>query len=1480
MNIFLPQTIQTQVELEELACVERQIISPSTSKSANGTKQDGLVGGYNLSHPTLKINWRTAMNLITYTTVEDFNKIPKQQDLPGTKLYSMIVPPEINLQSKKLKIKNGEIVDGRITNDALGAKKANTLTQLIWDEYGVDATEDFVDNTRWLNNNFNLWYGFSVGYGDIEEKPEIRKQIDNMFETITLRSQQLVTEIENNPDLMSKDALETELYNMMKTTNEEGNKLIAENLSEMNAFRIMQASGSKGSAENVGQMMGCLGLQAFEGKLMPMKYNFRTLPYFHQNDDTAYSRGLVRHSFHDGLDFVDLFYQTVNGRSGLIDTAVKSITPETMIYIMENGKVKCTAIGNWIDGKLDDRKNHNKIEHHETANMELLNLEKNTVYIPTCDDDGKTSWGEMTAITRHDPGNNLYEIKTYGGRNVIVAESKSLIVWNEKTNKFEMKHTPDIKVGEFVPTMMNLSQSPVVKDYIDMTEYFPKTEYLYGTDFHKAKDEITGINSVSSEWWEENFGKTFTLPHKNKKVALESLRGNIADNIKKGCIYTLYADNATISLPEKFNLDEENGIFIGLFLADGNVDIESGYIQITKEEKNVKEFAMKWFDKYGIKYQENVRKTERGTITDVRAFSKVLAKFLTKLVGHGAENKFVPNEAFTAPEDFIKGIINGYFSGDGCFYEGAIKVSSVSEKLITGISTLCNRLGIFGRVSKIHQKESNVTENIKPSYVYDIRGQWATKFLRNIKLINNEKSEKLINLKPSDNYNKFKEHNDVVLDQIIEINKLSSEKYPKLYDVTVPSTINFAIANGLVVRDTAETGYMQRKLIKAFEDIMIKYDGTVRNANNGIVQFVYGDSGADTISQFEYDINIMEMNNEQIEKEHGFTKEELKQYKFDNYDNKKLLDEMKQMRNSIFKNVRKAKLNYIAKIKTFMIPVNMARTVEYAQEIKSDKSDLTPDYIIEKLENLLSNNMMPLICMTKKEKENKNSFKYQDDLIHKTVLRAALYDALSPKKVIIDYSLDKNGFDGIINKLSKSFIKNIVEPGEMVGVIAATATGEPLTQMNLSSFHKAGVSRTNVSNLGVPRMREVFSVSKNPKAPEMKIYLNKEIRTKKEIYHKIKSNLKHTLFNEVRKRVTCYYEPNPTFNEGITKKDNIIPVHFTAKSSSKSSCQSEINHLPFLLRIEIDREKIAEKEIKLIDIVSQFCNWWELRYVDAKNIRKEERRVMNKITQLAVLCNRDNDPEQIIHIRFNARDFEKDKFDLNTISDFIQYTLDKFKLKGINDVTETYNFPEDKIIIFDEETGEMKTEKEWVIYTAGVNMKEIRYMNGIDLNKTISNDIVDTYNTFGIEIARSLLMSEISSAYFNAGGAVNAQHIEIIVDQMTMSGGITSIDRHGLNKSDADPLSRASFEKPVEQLWTAALFGEIDHMNGVSSRIMVGECIKGGTGYSELILNTDMIEKADYDETEYDKKYEEIKTESIVTDILNRGDEEDVFMPM
>ena len=140
-----------------------------------------------------------------------------------------------------------------------------------------------------------------------------------------------------------------------------------------------------------------------------------------------------------------------------------------------------------------------------------------------------------------------------------------------------------------------------------------------------------------------------------------------------------------------------------------------------------------------------------------------------------------------------------------------------------------------------------------------IRSEWATKFKEVISLLHKDKQEALDKMKPTRKHRNFSEYNDVVLDKIVEINKIDVKKYPKVYDMTVPSTLNFGLANGLHVVDTASSGYIQRKLVKSMEDVSVKYDCTVRNANDDIMQFSYGDSGIDTVKQFSHTLKTIIM---------------------------------------------------------------------------------------------------------------------------------------------------------------------------------------------------------------------------------------------------------------------------------------------------------------------------------------------------------------------------------------------------------------------------------------------------------------------------------------------------------------------------------------------------------------------------------------------------------------------------------------------
>lgn len=42
---------------------------------------------------------------------------------------------------------------------------------------------------------------------------------------------------------------------------------------------------------------------------------------------------------------------------------------------------------------------------------------------------------------------------------------------------------------------------------------------------------------------------------------------------------------------------------------------------------------------------------------------------------------------------------------------------------------------------------------------------------------------------------------------------------------------------------TQETGYIQRRLVKTLEELMVNYDGTVRDGSGQVIQFLYGEDG-------------------------------------------------------------------------------------------------------------------------------------------------------------------------------------------------------------------------------------------------------------------------------------------------------------------------------------------------------------------------------------------------------------------------------------------------------------------------------------------------------------------------------------------------------------------------------------------------------------------------------------------------------------
>ena len=1073
MNMHCAQNVTAETELRHLAAIPYLIVSPSSNSPIIGIYQDSLLGSYQITRQNLEFTPREAMNLLMMFSRVDTKKLSAAAAANGGKIrcfdvISQIMPPltlryktklfeeepnqTVATSNHVLEIRNGEYVRGQMEKGVLGSGSKGILHR-ICNDFGNMACSDFIDNLQNIVTEYMKQSSYSVGISDLIADNKTQEKIVEEITKQKREVQMLIDKVqlgifENNTANSNAVEFEKQVNSILNKAVDKAGKLGRDNLDSNNRFVTIVKCGSKGSTLNISQMISCLGQQNVDGKRIPYGFDSRTLPHFTKFDDSPGARGFIENSYINGLSPSELFFHAMAGRIGLIDTAVKSVTWETPIVIIENDKPVYIEIGRWIDSKLDNAAIED-IERHTEKNMELLNL-SDAVYIPTTDEHGNVTWGELTAVTRHDPGERLYNVKTLGGRTVTVAESKSLLIWNSETKEFREMNSPDVKVGDYVPVTAELCSPPVELKYIDLSSYLPKNEYVYGKDFNKAcsmmLNAMENRQKIPEGWWNSNNGVSFTLPY-NKKSSLQRTmhRSNI-DNIKDGYIYPYHAQRVETFIPELFELNEENGIFIGLFLAEGNV--YNGSINITNNNKNIRDFVKNWFNKHSISFKERERINKIGGLTTtICGHSSILSTFITKFVGHGSHNKHVPTESFIAPESFIVGLLNGYYSGDGTISKNSIDVGSASSRLIEGISMLCSRLGIFGKVFKTQLKKNNLnTQNIRPSYRFRISAKWGKLFTDKIQLLEENKQLKMKSISWRHNHMNFPTQNNVVMDKITSIEIIGTENHPKLYDVTVPSTLNFCAANGLQLRDTSSTGYIQRRLIKGLEDLKVEYDMTVRNSKGKIIQFTYGDDGADTVRIESQVLPLGGMSLEDIFLFYDFAlddaatkliftkataskvnaeKEELKA-KCANYINR-----MTEYRDIIVKNVFKYKNEYDVKM-----PVAFSHIITNVQ-----------GQMMLGANSLVDISPMTAFAMIEQNFNKLKKLRYaQPNLLFEIMY----YYYLNPRDLLLVKRFNRHALIVLLEQINLMYKRSLVNPGEMVGIIAGQSIGEPTTQMTLN----------------------------------------------------------------------------------------------------------------------------------------------------------------------------------------------------------------------------------------------------------------------------------------------------------------------------------------------------------------------------------------------------------------------------------------------
>ncbi|RKP12729.1 hypothetical protein BJ684DRAFT_6514, partial [Piptocephalis cylindrospora] len=265
---------------------------------------------------------------------------------------------------------------------------------------------------------------------------------------------------------------------------------------------------------------------------------------------------------------------------------------------------------------------------------------------------------------------------------------------------------------------------------------------------------------------------------------------------------------------------------------------------------------------------------------------------------------------------------------------------------------------------------------------------------------------------------------------------------------------------------TAETGYIQRRLVKALEDLMVQYDGTVRNALGHVVQFCYGEDGMDAVALERQKLEGMRLSDAAFER----------RFRLDLHDRAYATGEKWQggperleATQAILEREWKRLQEDRELLRTFIfpsgdnswpLPVNVRRLIWNAQSIfhldkyssgkdrplgPSGSSSASgkgsgalsiatgpgfvhPAPIVEAVERLVER-----LAVVRGDDPLSKEAQRNATLLFQIHLRSTF----SVRRVLEEYRLSAPAFEWIMEEIESRFATSLVSPGEMVGTLAA-----------------------------------------------------------------------------------------------------------------------------------------------------------------------------------------------------------------------------------------------------------------------------------------------------------------------------------------------------------------------------------------------------------------------------------------------------------
>jgi DNA-directed RNA polymerase III subunit RPC1 len=647
---------------------------------------------------------------------------------------------------------------------------------------------------------------------------------------------------------------------------------------------------------------------------------------------------------------------------------------------------------------------------------------------------------------------------------------------------------------------------------------------------------------------------------------------------------------------------------------------------------------------------------------------------------------------------------------------------------------------------------------------------------------------------------------------------------------------------------TAETGYMQRRFMKALEDLRVAYDDTVRTSDASLVQLRFGGDGLDPLEMEASD-------GQAIDWERLWTTVQWLDAHSDPLVERALggrflADSVPSAVAVAMPDTGSAQALPGASHRYQQQQQQRVQQQRRSWTLASPRMQPEPERMVDDLQR-------PLLEALEAADPSTAAFEQQQQQVplswpgrvrQGVLALATRHSPLTPRQWQLLMTLTER-------KLRRA----LIEPGTAVGAIAAQSIGEPSTQMTLKTFHFAGVASMNITQ-GVPRIKELVNATRRIATPLVTAYLETTAPGQQEP-RALAYNLQRRLECRRLKQVIRYGEVR--WNASGVYLDYVLDERFVAEYGlraidAKASATleasgakalpnmtgiSQVESLCRRLRAQLPWPALSEEE--------DTCN--------------DPRRDESTGNVRVVYANgSSDDDDDVVHLQFwppsalarsrptrrrmgsasaaaavAAATTETNVADWEPALAQLQRLVPELVVSGLASIarvvwSQALSPASDSAGKSGEAAAaaaaaSAATESIQLLAETE-DMRSVMNTQGIDASSVYCNHVLVVEQVLGIEAARSTIVKEVLETMAAHGVTLDARHVDLLSDMMTQSGQVLGITRFGISKMRQSTLMLASFEKTVDHLFEAAVRSRSDRIRGVSERVIMGKPVPLGTG--------------------------------------------------